>query len=206
MTLKYYESHAPILTKRYESADLTPTHQLLKKNFYCKYKTPKILEIGCGSGRDAYFILNNGFDIKAIDGSKSMIENALKIHPKLANRLFVKTLPSKLDFSEKFDGIYSIATLMHFSEEELETIFKDIYSLLFQNGKFIFSIPIKRDDLDENSIDKVGRFFLIKDKSFWIKFTESIGFKFQSSHINHDSLGRDEVIWESFVFIKKKVD
>ena len=97
----------------------------------------------------------------AIDGSKNMIEEAKKIHPELSEKLFHKTLPNNLDFDKKFDGIYSIATLMHLSEKDLRKTILKIYDLLNQNGKLFMSVSLFRDDVDENGFDDKGRFFLV---------------------------------------------
>ena len=114
--LNYYEENANSLITRYESADVCDVQQLLLQIFE---PNSKLLEIGCGSGRDASFMIKNNFDVIAIDGSKNMIEEAKKIHPELSEKLFHKTLPNDLEFNQTFDGIYSIATLMHLSKNDL---------------------------------------------------------------------------------------
>ena len=84
-TLLYYQNNSSSLANRYESADVTEIQYLLLNTFA---KDKNLLEIGCGSGRDANFMFKNGYDIIAIDGSKNMIKEAKKIHPNLQNRLF----------------------------------------------------------------------------------------------------------------------
>ena len=40
-----------------------------------KYGVKRILELGCGQGRDTIFFASKGFDVHAIDASKVAIEN-----------------------------------------------------------------------------------------------------------------------------------
>lgn len=116
-TINYYEENAGILAEHYELANVINVQNLLLKTFDIN---SKLLEIGCGSGRDALFMIENNYNVIAIDGSKNMIEEAKKIHPELRERLFHRILPNGLEFDNKFDGIYSISTLMHLSKDNLK--------------------------------------------------------------------------------------
>lgn len=194
--LNYYEEHANLLVNRYESADVSEVQQLLLQTFY---KNSKLLEIGCGSGRDASFMTKHNFDVTAIDGSKNMIEEAKQIHPELSQKLFHKTLPSDLEFNQIFDGIYSIATLMHLSENNLKNTLSKIYNLLNQNGKFLLSVSLFRDDIDKNGFDDKGRFFLVLSFESWINLLENVGFKILDTKTNSDGLGRGGIEWLTLV-------
>ncbi len=72
-TIAYYTTHVKGLVRRYESAGVTDLHTLLTDSFLPG--TP-LLELGCGSGRDAAFMLENGFDITASDGIREMLDAA----------------------------------------------------------------------------------------------------------------------------------
>ena len=195
-SLNYYEENANSLISRYESADVSEVQQLLLQTFE---KNSKLLEIGCGSGRDASFMTKNYFDVTAIDGSKNMIEESKKIHPELSEKLFHKTLPNDLEFNQTFDGIYSIATLMHLSENDLKNTLSKIYNLLNENGKFLMSVSLFRDDIDENGFDDKGRFFLVLSFENWKNFLENVGFKILNTKTNSDSLGRGGIEWLTLV-------
>lgn len=195
-TINYYEENANSLISRYESADVSEVQQLLLQTFD---KNSKLLEIGCGSGRDASFMTKNDFDVIAIDGSKNMIEEAKKVHPELSQKLFHKTLPHDLKFNQTFDGIYSIATLMHLSQNDLEETISKIYNLLNSNGKFLMSVSLFRDDIDKNGFDGKGRFFLVLSFEIWINLLENLGFKILDTKTNGDGLGRSGIEWLTLV-------
>ena len=70
----------------------------------------KILEIGCGEGRDAGFLLERGMDVLGTDVSPAAIRYARKKYPVFADQFRVlDCLTEKMD--EKFDFIYAVAVI-----------------------------------------------------------------------------------------------
>lgn len=78
----------------------------------------KILELGCGEGRDAIYLLNKGYNILAVDYSKEAINkcNELSNNKYLNNFKQLDLITDKMN--NKFDFIYSIAVLHMFVTEE----------------------------------------------------------------------------------------
>lgn len=195
-TINYYEENANSLISRYESADVSDLQNLLIKTFTSK---SQLLEVGCGSGRDAIFMTKHNYNIIGIDGSSNMINEAKKIHPELSSSLFHKTLLDDLQFKIFFDGIYSIATLMHLSKDDIKKTILKIYNLLNQNGKFLMSVSLFRDDIDKNGFDEKGRFFLVLNFEEWINICEDAGFKVIETKRNKDGLNRDGIEWLTLI-------
>ena len=192
-TLSYYESNAKELSRRYESAKIDNIHALLKSTFPAK---SSLLEIGCGSGRDASFMYQCGYEILAIDGSSEMIAEAKLCHPELSDRLQAVKIPDNFHFeSSSFDGIYSIATLMHLEKDMIDHTIRKISTILKPGGKFFFSISIQRDDVDNQGKDKKGRHFTTMSEHEWVKCCEKYGLKFEHSEIAGDGLDRDGIVW-----------
>ena len=199
-TINYYNHASELLTLKYETADVSNIHNLLLNTFNQEYK---LLEIGCGSGRDTSYMIKNGYDVIGIDGSIKMIEEAKKLHPELYSKIFHKILPNDLDFNDKFDGIYSIATLMHLSQIDLEKTILNIYNLLNTNGKFLMSVSLFRNDINKNGFDEKGRFFLTLSKNEWISVLENNGFKIEDTITNKDGLNRESISWLTIISKKK---
>ena len=160
-TLPYYDINSLSLSYRYESADVSELQELLIQTFK---KKSKLLEIGCGSGRDASFMVTNNYDVIGIDGSLNMITEAKKLHPELSKSLFHKVIPDELNYKLKFDGIYSIATLMHLSKYNLIKTISIIYDMLNEHGIFLMSVSLLRDDINKEGFDEKGRFFLLNSR------------------------------------------
>lgn len=199
-TINYYNHAYETLAQNYENANLSNIHSLLINTFN---KKNKLLEIGCGSGRDASFMFNHGYDVIAIDGSKNMIQEAKRVHPNISNKLLQKVLPRELNFTNKFDGIYSIATLMHLSINDLKESLSKIYNLLENNGQFLMSVSLNRNDIDENGFDENGRYFLTLKENEWIELLKGIGFRVENSIKNEDGLNRKSIQWLTIISKKQ---
>jgi 2-polyprenyl-3-methyl-5-hydroxy-6-metoxy-1,4-benzoquinol methylase len=72
-TIAYYTTHWAERVQRYESAIVPDLHALLTSSFL---PGSRLLELGCGSGRDAAFMLASGFDVTASDAVGQMIDAA----------------------------------------------------------------------------------------------------------------------------------
>lgn len=73
-------------------------------------KKARILEIGCGEGRDGGFLMERGWDVLATDVSAAAVEFARKRFSSYAERFQVlDCLRERL--SEKFDFIYAVAVI-----------------------------------------------------------------------------------------------
>lgn len=192
-TLHYYINHSDSLISRYESADGSNIQSFLKDIFPVKVS---LLEIGSGSGRDAAYMLNEGHDIIAIDGSDPLNRRAVEIHPELKGKLITFLLPGDLPFNDAgFDGCYAIAVLMHFYEAEIKNLLKEIYRVLKDYGTFVFSVPTSRNDVLENNRDKKGRLFILKTKEYWMTLLNNAGFDYIKESNTDDGLDREEIKW-----------
>jgi SAM-dependent methyltransferase len=120
-------------------------------SYFKKYGAKRILELGCGHGRDTIFFASNGFDVHAIDASKVAIEN---INQKLRQKNISldlrhfkarQTLPYD---SSYFDAVYShMFYNMRFTDEELGFLFKESHRVLKNNGLLYFSVRSDKDVL-----------------------------------------------------------
>lgn len=129
-----------------------PTKHTLSLIKYIK-KEDKILEIGCGSGRDLLFLKSKGFDIKGIDISKEAL-NKLKDKAKKANLKVdveysdIESLPFK---DNSFDVVYSINTL-HFVN--IPKAIEEIHRVIKKQGIVYWSIILKTKYLERKAKTK----------------------------------------------------
>ena len=111
-TVDYYDRNAQACGTKYESADMSHLDHLLLRHL--PEKSARVLELGCGSGREAAFLQQSGHEVYGVDASAGMIEEALRRHPELAGRLSCDAVPlpegSRL-LSETFDAVLAIALL-----------------------------------------------------------------------------------------------
>ncbi len=136
---KYYEAYE----ERYKTAhekgvswaqmENTPiVMDIIKK--YNLHTEQSLLEIGCGEGRDSIIVLENGFNLMAVDISPEAIKYCKKIMPDFeSNFMVLDCLSSDLD--EKFDFIYSVAVVhMLVLDEDRNRFYQFIHSHLKSDG------------------------------------------------------------------------
>jgi len=199
-TLKHYIDNAAALVTRYEDADVKQLQHELAEAFP---SGTELLELGCGSGRDAAFLLGKGFDVTVIDGCQAMLDHAVRLHPELQERMHLLKLPGPIPFPDAdFDGVYAIAVLMHLDAEGTRAVLREVTRVLKENGRLFFSVSLHRDDVGENGRDTKGRRFTSLAQDEWVEMCESLGLRALSIREEEDGLGRADVRWGSFLFEK----
>lgn len=113
---KYYEAYE----KRYRQVHEKSLSWASDKNSpivwdtlkkYIKADNPKILDIGCGEGRDCLFLMKQGYDVQAIDISEEAIRYCRQRAGKENESRFHALDVCEENPEESFDFIYSVATL-----------------------------------------------------------------------------------------------
>ena len=111
----------------------------------------RILDLGCGGGRDAERMIAEGFDVDATDGSPAIARVA-------ASRLGrpVRTMRfDKLDEREGYDGIWASASLLHVPRVGLPDVLARILRALKPGGLHFASY--KGGGVEGR--DSIGRYF-----------------------------------------------
>lgn len=200
-TIEFYDKNAEDFCIKHDSVRLDPFHKAVRENISVG---SRIIEIGCGSGRDAARSLADGYDIYALDGSKGLLAQIPRFHPELKDRLLFGILPCKLDFAEGyFDGFYSVACLMHLYEKELPEALKELNRITKRGGKGLVSIPTTRNDVNDDGIDEKGRVMSVMPVELWIRYFEEAGFSVRHGEEESDKLNRPGVFWLTFILTKK---
>ncbi len=130
MNVETYIKHAPMEVSGFSKQWIDALLSLLSEN-------SKILDIGSGTGRDADYMENHGLHITRTDKEPGFVEFQKTKRKKV---LLQDVLHDEIGKSESFDAIFANAVLLHFTEDELETIFNKITACLKNGGFFAFSL------------------------------------------------------------------
>ena len=104
-------------------------------NKYNINKEDKILEIGCGEGRDARYLLKKGYNVLATDVSEESIRYCQEQDKVNSDNYKVLDVITSNNFNYNFDFIYSVACLhMLITEGDRNSYYKFIYNNLSSNG------------------------------------------------------------------------
>ncbi len=196
-TLDYYSSNAQELAQRYESAASS-----LAPHFASAFVPGgRILDIGCGSGRDLAELNQMGFESYGLDGTPQLVELAQELHPELKGRVIKGLLPEfDIPFGGEFDGVVCCAVLMHIDSTELFNAALAIKRCLKVNGRLLISVPSQRSDTDETERDANGRLFKTYAPGFLQLIFERLGFSLINQWGNSDAMSRQGIEWVSLLF------
>lgn len=97
-----------------------------------------ILDFGCGSGRDSKYFIDNGYKVKAIDGSIEMC----KLASEYINQKVICMKFDELDDIDTYDGIWACSSILHIEKEKLPNIFSKMINALKDGGIIYTSFKI----------------------------------------------------------------
>ena len=83
----------------------------------------RILEIGCGAGRDAQELIRHGYDYIGTDIAPGLLKLAHKNNPRAK---FLEKNLYELDFKEPFDGFWCAAVLIHIPKARIDEALNSI--------------------------------------------------------------------------------
>lgn len=134
-TLEYYNKNAKIYFEQTLIGNLQQNYDRFLKHLQ---PNAYILDFGCGSGRDSKYFLNNGYKVKAIDGSIEMCKLASKyLHQEVNCMKF-----EELKDINIYDGIWACSSILHVEKENLLDILTKMINSLKINGIIYTSFKI----------------------------------------------------------------
>ena len=108
----------------------------------------RMLEVGCGNGRDATYFSELGHFVTALDKSDAAIQLCQKLHQNASAEFFAGTLRT---FSEKweshFDVVYSRFVLHAMTQAEELEMLRDAYRVLKSGGQILIECRSINDPL-----------------------------------------------------------
>lgn len=121
-----------------------------------------ILDVGCGSGRDAKVFSERGLKVVGVDFSSKMIEVAKRTAPQAQ---FYEMDLEDLNFpKESFDGVWASCSLLHIPKNRVISVLSKIHTLLKEDGVLYLSVKqgtgerIERDNR-YGGLEKFWSFF-----------------------------------------------
>ena len=145
----------------------------------------KVIDIGCGTGRDAILFTSKNFDYLGTDASKGMLNVARK---RVKRGKFKLMSFYDLDFPENtFDGFWAVASILHVPKNKVNDVLKGVRRIIKPGGIGFVSIKEKRA-LEEGIIkeDKFGgieRFFAFYTMDEFKGVLIKSGFEVLSNHV-----------------------
>ncbi|PKM64259.1 MAG: SAM-dependent methyltransferase [Firmicutes bacterium HGW-Firmicutes-20] len=145
MTKNYYDENYDEYFKNTIDADMS---EMISK--FLAYLKPgaRILDAGCGVGRDTKVFLQKGYEVDAFDSSIQMVRLSTEYTGQMTKLLRFEDL----DYVDEFDGIWACASLLHVSREDLPNVFRRLERALRKGGVLYASFKVG-DDYSEGGRD-----------------------------------------------------
>ncbi|EGT5649867.1 class I SAM-dependent methyltransferase [Cronobacter sakazakii] len=132
MTQNYYQAHAHVFFEGTVAVDMSSLYDAFTPHLPAG---TRVLDAGCGSGRDALAFRQMGYEVEAFDACGELVALA-RAHSGLP----VKEMTfSDLAAVERYDGIWCCASLLHLSHDELPTAMQKLSAALKPGGVWYLS-------------------------------------------------------------------
>ena len=159
-TIAWYQAQAP---RHVYSSAIGPSRHL---DAFLDRLTPgaRILELGCGGGRDAAHMAGRGFAVDATDGTPAMVRKARE-----RTGLDVREMRfDQLDSADVYDAVWAHACLLHVRRADLPDILGRIGTALRPGGWHYASFKLAGPENPVEGRDRHGRLHNFPDAS-WVE-------------------------------------
>lgn len=192
MSVEFYNNNAEDFFNNTVNADMSATYSLFEENL--SDVNGEILDLGCGSGRDAKHFIDKGYEVTALDLSPVLAEKASKY---IGQKVIVGDMKD-LYYKDRFIGIWACASLLHLTESEVLETVKRCHKALKKDGVLYASFKY-----GEKNYEKDGRSFTCFTKDKFLNLIEGLDFYYKATFETGDVRpGRENEKWLN-VILKK---
>ncbi len=180
-TIAYYQTNAPRYTLSFGQA---PSRHL---DAFLDRLEPgaRVLELGCGGGRDSARIAERGFDLDATDGTPAMVRKANERFDVGARHMLFEDL----DAHDAYDAVWAHACLLHVARAELPKVLAAIRTALRPGGWHFANYKLG----DGEGRDPLGRLTNLPDVNWLEHVYSEAGFAIAASQ-RYRGEGADGVV------------
>lgn len=174
MTLQFYENNAEQFAADTLEVDMSA---LYERFLDLLPASSRILDAGCGAGRDTAAFLQRGYQVEAFDASAKLVEIAQRVSGIAVQH------STFLNFSnaQSFAGIWACASLLHVPSSNLSATLQHLAGLLEPQGVMYVSFKYGEDDVERN-----GRHFTNCTEQRLQDFLQGTGLSIKESWLTGD--------------------
>lgn len=184
--------HGLSAAQRFDTVNPSDLYSWIKEEL--TVQTHTMLDVGSGSGRDAFWFASIGHTVTAVEPSHVMREYAIKHHDHPNIKWTNDSLPqlvSLVDVTKKYSLIMVNAVWMFIPPESRKLAFERLLQLSEPNGLLIFSIQLNIEDQEHGK-------FVVNDKEM-LFLASQYHLHVVVDEIDKDKMGRD-ITWQHLAF------
>jgi SAM-dependent methyltransferase len=193
-TLAHYNSHAESFWAGTREHDVSQNRDALMTHL--RGAGPfRILDFGCGPGRDLKFFRDLGHEAIGLEGAERFVALARNYSGCEVWHQDFLTLQLPAEF---FDGIFANASLFHVPSQELPRVLRELWATLKPKGVLFSSNPRGENDEGWNG-QRYGCYYNLET---WRRFGSSAGFGEITHYYRPTGVPRDQQPWLASVWRK----
>ena len=194
-TIAYYDQNAESFIAGTVAVDF---HETQEKFLAFLPEKARILDFGCGSGRDAAYFHRKGYQVEAVDGSAKMCEFASRYAKIPVKQMAFQDLTER----DRYDGIWACSSILHLPRQELKEVMGRMLWALRKNGVIYTSFKY-----GEFEGVRRGRYFTDFTEESFRRFLEAFdGVYIKECWVSGDvRQGRGEEKWLNLILQKSDI-
>ena len=112
-------------------------------------KDKKVLDIGCGEGKDAVYMAQKGYDVSAFDLTENGIRKTIRLAAEKGVEInaYVDDI-NTFETDEQFDIIFSTGTVQYLFDENKEAFFEKLERITKLNGIVFINVFVEKSFLE----------------------------------------------------------
>lgn len=137
--------------KTLDQGDREFQEDMMDRTFQMLRSSPRLIDLGCGDGRDSHYFYEKGADVVGIDLSKNMIQLARQNYPDCA--FLNMDMRDTVFPDDTFHAAWASASIINMPKSELSKIESEVYRIIEPGGIFAFSIKVgEGEGFEEDSV------------------------------------------------------
>jgi len=191
-TVSHYQAHAERFREGTQDHDVSQNIDALLRHLPGP-APQRLLDLGCGPGRDLAAFITHGHDPVGLDGAEAFVAMARAATGcEVWHQDFLALdLPS-----ERFDGIFANAVLFHVPTQELSRVLGDLHRTLITGGVLFCSNP-RGPDIEAQQGLRYGAYLTLET---WCRFVSAAGFELIEHYFRPSGRPRAEQPWLATVW------
>ncbi len=117
-------------------------------SLFKEYGTQRILDLGCGVGRNSIYLGKEGFNVVGLDTSRSALKKtkARSRIERTPNVTVLRASMTQLPFiKQTFHAVVSVSVIHHALKKDIQKTILEIHTVLKDNGIFIANLLSTKD-------------------------------------------------------------